>query len=463
MTTVPLTPPQDPSWRGHVRATLKLGLPLIGSQLAFIGLGVTDTVMLGWYGVEPLAASVLGTQLIFLAMITGSGPANAVSPIVANALGAGDERTVRRSVRMALWAALIYCLFAMPLLWNAGALLVALGQEPVLADMAQDYVRIAILSLPVAIAFNAIRSYLTALEMAGIILWANIAGLILNGLVNYAFIFGNWGAPELGIRGAAIATVLTNALMLLVCTLWAVTRPSLKRYEILVRIHQPDWAALREVFRLGWPISLTLLAEVSLFSISSFMMGWLGTIALAAHGIALQVISVMFMVPLGLAFAATVRVGRALGRKDREGLYRASIVVSVLAFLIACCFVAMLVIWPESLINLFLEPDNPDRPAIIAVGVPLLAVAALFQVADTAQVMAAAMLRGLKDMTIPMIMAVVSYLVVGVSLAYLLGFQTSLGGVGVWLGLAAGLILAALLMGWRYLRLIRTAVGTQDA
>ena len=458
MTTAPTSPIQDPSWRGHIRATIKLGLPLIGSQLAFIGLGVTDTVMLGWYGVAPLAASVLGTQLIFLALITGAGPANAVSAIVSNALGEGNERAVRRSVRMSLWAAAIYCVVAMPLLWNAKLLFLALGQEPDLAQMAQDYVRIAMWSVPVAIAFNAIRSYLTALELAGIVLWANLAGLILNALVNYAFIFGNWGAPELGIKGAAIATVLTNILMMIVATYWAVTRPELKKYELFVRFFQPDWAALREVFRLGWPISLTLLAEVSLFSISAVMMGWLGTIPLAAHGIAMQVISVMFMVPLGLAFASTVRVGRAVGRKDRQGLERASVVVTAIAVIIACAFVLMLLFLPVTLIDLFIEPDNPDRPAIIAVCVPLLAVAALFQVADTCQVMMASMLRGLKDTKIPMVMAVVSYLIVGVGTAYVCGFLLGWEGVGIWFGLAFGLTLAAVLMGARYLRLIKTAI-----
>ena len=324
--------------------------------------------------------------------------------------------------------------------------------------MAQDYVRIAMWSVPVAIAFNAIRSYLTALELAGIVLWANLAGLILNALVNYAFIFGNWGAPELGIKGAAIATVLTNILMMIVATYWAITRPELKKYELFVRFFQADWAALREVFRLGWPISLTLLAEVSLFSISAVMMGWLGTIPLAAHGIAMQVISVMFMVPLGLAFASTVRVGRAVGRKDRQGLERASVVVTAIAVIIACAFVLMLLFLPVTLIDLFIEPDNPDRPAIIAVCVPLLAVAALFQVADTCQVMMASMLRGLKDTKIPMVMAVVSYLIVGVGTAYVCGFLLGWEGVGIWFGLAFGLTLAAVLMGARYLRLIKTAI-----
>lgn len=457
------SPPPEPaapdlSWGGHTRATLKLGLPLIGSQLAFIGLGVTDTVMLGWYGVESLAASVLGTQLIFLALITGAGPANAASAIIANALGEGNDRAVRRTVRMSLWAAAIYSVLALPLLWKAEALFLALGQEPALAQLAQSYVRIAVFAVPAAIAFNVFRSYLTALENAGIILWANLAALLLNGLVNYVLIFGNWGAPELGIEGAAVATLLTNLLMLTIVATWALTRPDLKRFEIMVRVFQPDWSALREVFRLGWPVSLMLLSEVSLFGISAVMMGWLGTITLAAHGIAMQVISVMFMIPLGLGFASTVRVGRAVGRKDRVGLVRASVVVTVLALGFGCLFVLLLLTIPVQMIDLFVDADSPDRPAILEVGVPLLAVAALFQLVDTFQVMMASMLRGLKDTRVPMIMAVVSYLIAGVGCAYVLAFPLGMGGTGVWFGLAAGLTLAAVLMGLRYLRLIKMAI-----
>ena len=454
----PIPPQSDPSWRGHIRATLRLGLPLIGSQLAFIGLGVTDTIMLGWLGAAPLAAGVLATQFLFLVMITGSGMANAVSPIVANALGAGDQRAVRRSVRMSLWGSVIYCLFAVWPLWFAEDLFLMLGQDPELAKAGESYLRIAVFSLPVALFHNSIRSYLTALEYAGIVLWATVVGLILNAFINYAFIFGNFGAPALGIRGAAVATLTTSVVMLVIMTVYAVTRSELKEYEILNRIWQPDWSALGEVFRLGWPISLTLLAEISLFSISSIMMGWIGVIALAAHGIALQVISVLFMIPLGLTFAATVRVGRAVGRQDALGLYRASVTVTAMATIIALLSAVLLLVVPEPLIELFLDADNPDALEIVSIGVPLLAVAAAFQVADTLQVIAAGLLRGLKDTKIPMYMAIVSYLVVGITVAYVLAFPMGLEGPGVWAGLAIGLTLAAGLMGGRYIKLMRGVV-----
>ncbi len=446
------------SWADHVRATLKLGLPLIGSQLAIIGLGVTDTIMLGWLGAAPLAAGVLGTQLWFFVMIAGSGMAHAVSPITANALGAGDITSARRSVRMALWGALIFFSFGGWLLWFSEPIYLFLRQEPELAEAAAGYLKIAMWALPFALFHNTLRSFLSAVEHAGVVLWATVVGLIANALVNYAFIFGNWGAPALGIEGAALATLVTSALMFLIMAVYATRHPALTEFEVLKRVNEPDWEALGEVFRLGWPISMTLVAEVSLFTISSIMMGWLGVIALAAHGIALQVISVMFMIPLGLSIAGTVRVGRAVGRKDAQGLYRASVTVTLMAVAIAVVCAVLLLVTPEPLIQLFMEEDNPDADAILAIGVPLLAVAALFQVVDNLQVIAAGLLRGLKDTRVPMVIAVVSYLFFGITAAYALGFFAGLDGVGIWLGLATGLFLAAILLGARFVRLMRQAV-----
>ncbi len=446
----------DPTWAGHIRATLRLGLPLIGSQLAFIALGVTDTIMLGWLGAEPLAAGVLGTQLFFVTMIAGTGLANAVSPIVANALGAGDKKAARRSVRMSFWGSVFFCLFAVWPLWFSGPVLRLFGQEPVLAVSAQDYLRIALWSLPFALFHNTLRSFLSAVEHAGIVLWATLAGVVLNALINYAFIFGNWGAPALGIRGAALATLGSSALMFAVMAVYVLRHSALKEFSVLSRLQVPDWPALAELFRLGWPISLTMLAEVSLFSLSSIMMGWLGVIPLAAHGIALQVASVIFMIPLGLGFAVTVRVGRAVGRGDKQGLYRASITALVLGTFIAVLGAVCLIRGAEPLIGLFLDADNPDAQAIMAIGVPLLAVAAVFQLVDAWQVILVGLLRGLKDTKVPMFMAIFSYLGIGLLAAYLLGFQAELDGVGVWSGLAIGLAIAAVLLGERFRRLLKS-------
>lgn len=452
--TTDLQPPPlaDPSWGGHIRATLKLGLPLIAAQLGQQAITVTDTLMMGRLGAEPLAAGVLGTSLFFVAFIICSGFAHAIMPMAATAEGAGDTRGVRRSVRMGLWVVTGMVALLMPVLWQTEALLLLAGQEETLSKLAQDYVRIAQWSLFPALWIMVLRSYLSALERASIVMWAALCGVLLNILLNWMFIFGNLGAPAMGIRGAAVATLGTAFVTLAPLIAYTLRTEALRKYQLFVHFWRPDVGAIREVLRLGAPISGTFLAEVGLFVMASFMLGWLGTVPLAAHGIALQVISVLFMIPLGLSSAATVRVGRALGRGDREGLFRATVTVMTMAVSFATAAAVLLWVMPRPLIQLFLGREEPNADEILHLGVGLLAVAAIFQLADTLQVMSVALLRGLKDTRRPMWIAIASYWGLGVPSAYILGFTLELGGQGVWGGLAVGLTAAAALLAWRFVK-----------
>lgn len=439
------------SWAGHTRATLALGVPLIGAQLAQMAIGVTDTVMIGWLGAPELAAAVLGAQAFFLFLIFGMGFTLAVMPLAAQAHGRDDVRGVRRSVRMGMWVVLFYSAIVMVPLWMTESILLALGQPSETAALAGDYMRVAQWAMAPSLMIMTFRSYLSALERAQVVLWATVAGTIANAFLNYMFIFGNFGAPRLEVVGAAVASVGTATVTFVLLTLYTVTRSDLKRYQLLVRFWRPDWQAFFEVLRLGWPISATILAETSLFAASSVMIGWIGTIELAAHGIALQLASIAFMFPLGLSGAATVRVGNAYGRKDWVGLGRAGSVSIALAVAVTLSLAAVFWIFPEALIGLYLDEDNPDAAAVLRHAVPLLIVAAAFQTVDGLQAIGAGLLRGLKDTKVPMVFAVFSYWAVGMTAAYLLAFYWNLGAVGVWWGLAVGLLLAAILMNWRFM------------
>jgi len=441
----------DNRWRAHLAATLKIGLPIVGAQLAQQAAQVTDTVMLGWLSAETLAAGVLGSTLLFIGFIVSAGFASAVMPLAATAAGNDDDRGVRRSVRMGLWVVTLFVALMMAPLWFSEALLLALGQEPELAALAQTYLRIAQWALFPMTILIVLRSYLAALERTQIVLWATVVGAVLNAVLNWMLIFGNWGAPALGIAGAAVATLGTHTLTLIITLVYVMRSPALARYELFNRIYRPDWEAFREVVRLGWPISATVLAEVGLFAASSFMMGWLGTIQLAAHGIALQVISILFMIPYGLSNAATARAGRAVGRFDRLGLDRAGKTVLALAIGFSVLSAALLWLAPVPLIQAFLSKTEPAAAEIITTGVALLVVAAVFQLVDSLQVTSLALLRGLKDTRVPMVIAIASYWVIGAPVAYALGFWAGWGGVGVWSGLAIGLLVACVLLTWRFL------------
>ena len=448
MTDLAASTSRGDSLARHGADLLRLGLPLIGSHMAHLAVQVTDTVMLGWYDVEALAAVVLGSTYFFVLMITGAGFAFAVMPVVAAEEDSGDTGQVRRVTRMGLWLSGIYAALTLPLLLMAEPILLAVGQTPQIAADAGAYLRIAGWGLIPSLGTFVLKSYLAALGRTKIVFWAVVAAAVLNGLANYALIFGNWGAPEMGIRGAAIASVVTNVAMLAALAVYAVR--VLPQHELFVRLWRPDWPAFAQVFRLGWPIGLTNLAEVGLFAATAVLMGWIGTVELAAHGIALQISSATFLVHLGLSNAATIRAGAAWGRRDMARLRRGAVAATALSAVVAGVTVLLFLALPEPLIGLFLDPDDPARPAVLAFGVMLLAFAAVFQAADAAQVMALGFLRGMQDTRVPLVIAAVSYWVVGIPASYALGFPLGLGGPGIWMGLVIGLTLAGVLLMVRF-------------
>jgi MATE family multidrug resistance protein len=447
-------------WGRHIAGTLNLALPLVGTQLAQIAMGVTDTVMIGWLGAAELAASVLATQAFFLFYIFGAGFAQAALPLAAGAQGRGDARGVRRSIRMGLWVLAIYAAAVMLPLWHIEAILRALGQAPETAALAGAYMRTAQWAMLPALMVMGLRTYLTVVGRAWMVLAVISTGALCNGVLNYAFIFGRLGAPEMGMVGAALATTLTSLVMAALLVAFCLRSRALRPYELFVRFWRADWPAFLEVIRLGWPIGATIIAEVGLFSASSLMMGWIGTIALAAHGIALQIAAIAFMIPLGLASAATVRVGVAFGRDDRADLGRAANTALVLATLIAVDTATLFWVWPDRLIALYLDRASPTAGAVLAYAVPLLLVAAAFQIADSLQAVASGILRGVKDTRTPMLIAVFSYWVIGMPVAYVLAFPLAWGGTGIWWGLALGLAAAAILLNARVLR--RNRLGLLD-
>ena len=436
----------------HVAATLSLGLPLIGSHLARMAIGVSDTVMIGWYGVEPLAALVIATSFVQILFFLGMGFGTAVMGLMATAIARGDETEVRRLTRMALWLSLGFGLAVMPSMWFSRPVLLGLGQTEVVSQLAQDYLRIAGWGLMANLVALTLNSYLAALERTQFVMWVTLAGLPLNIALNYVFIFGNLGAPELGVRGAAIASLSVQIAGALALAIYANWLPIARKYELFVRFWKPDWLAMRAVFLVGLPIGITLLAEGALFVASNVMMGWIGTPQLAAHGIALQITSITFMAHLGLSNAATIRVGQAKGRGDVVWMRDAAVTVIGLSLLFAALFIAIYLIFARPLVQVFMDPADPQLPLIVGIGASLLMYAALFQLTDALQVIAIGFLRGVHDTRVPMFIAAFSYWAVGMPVAWGLAFPLGVGPAGLWLGLCVGLTLAAVLLMWRFWR-----------
>ncbi|MGL3605036.1 MATE family efflux transporter [Rhizobium sp. G187] len=451
------------SWIFHIRATLSLGIPLIGAQLAQLGIHTTDVVIVGQLGAVPLAAMVLAGQFFFTIFIFGSGFSMAVIPMVAQAYGRGDVVSVRRSIRMGMWVSILYTLFMAPLFYNAETILLALGQKPEVAGLAAGYVHIIQFGLLPALLFAVLRALVSATGRARIVLWVTLGILVLNAILAYALVLGHFGLPALGMTGAAIVALIVQWVSFLAMVVYLQTREETRRYELFVRFWRPDWQAFREVIHLGLPISITVLAEVSLFTGASLLMGWIGTIELAAHGIALQLASIAFMIPLGLSQAATVRVGLAHGRGNYPELVRAAITVTAIAAVLSAAGGVLFMAIPHLLAGAFLNENTPDAAAVLAFAGPLVGIAGIFQLVDGLQAIASGLLRGLKDARVPMILALVSYWPIGFLLAWVLAFPLGVGGIGIWVGFVVGLASAAVMLCLRFYLRIRHEMKTARA
>ncbi|MGY6569830.1 MAG: MATE family efflux transporter [Salinarimonas sp.] len=441
-------------WRREILATLALAWPMIAINLSQTGLGATDVIMLAWLGPEVLAAGSLGFNLYFVAFVGSLGLISAISAMIAVERGRNRHsvREVRRSFRQGLWSAVALAVPIWIALWNAEAILILLGQEPALAAQAAEYLRYKQWGLLPMLGFVALRFFLAGMERPFLALVVSLCGLVVNALANYALIFGNFGAPAMGLNGAGIATTLTASFMFVMLTLIARRDRRFRRYALFGRFWRADWPRFFELWRLGMPISAMILFEVMIFSAALFLMGMISTQALAAHTIAIQIASLAFMVPLGLGQAVTVRVGVAYGARDHAAIARAGWSAFGIAMIFMGVAALVMITAPYLLISAFLDLRDPDNAGVIALAVSFLAMAAIFQIVDGAQAVGAGMLRGLQDTRIPMLYAGFGYWLIGMPIAVGFGLYSPLAGVGVWMGLAGGLTVVAILLMIRWLR-----------
>lgn len=437
-------------WAREFRATLVLAWPLVVAQLAQMALFTTDVVMMGWLGPEFLAAGTLATAFFHPFLLFGIGILSVVGPMVAQAIGGRKIKDVRRATRQGFWVALAISALLIPVLWQAETGLLLLGQEASASRMAAGYVHYAVWLFIPALLMMSLRGLLSAHGNTLVILWVTLAGVAANALGNYALMFGNFGFPRLELVGAGISTTFVNTLMFLLTLLYIVRHRRYKRYHLLLRFWRPDWQRFRDIMRIGTPFGLMLAAETGLFAMAAMLMGWLGTDELAAHAVALQCAAIAFMVPLGLSQATTIRVGLSYGAQDARGVGIAgwvSIGMGVGFMAVSC---SILLAMPETLVGLFLDPTEAKNAVPFALAVSYIGIAALFQLADGAQVVSGAALRGLNDTTVPMVVALFGYWGIGFPVSYMAGFVWEWRGVGIWAGLATALVFTAIVMTTRF-------------
>ena len=446
MTTVPTSSEQS-----ELRATIRLAVPVVVVQLGFMLMGVVDTLMVGRLSATALAAVAIGNLYFFNVSIFGTGTLMALDPIIAQALGAGDEETVATSLQRGLVLSLGLSVLTAALLGPAGPVLRGLHQPAEIIPDTADYVRISIAGVAPYFAFVVLRQSLQAMhKVAPIVVTVLVANLI-NAFFNWVFVYGHLGSPSLGVAGSAIATSIGRWMMLLL--LLAIAWRDIRPHLFPMRPGIAAWPALRRMLGIGVPIGAQQALEAGAFGAIGLLMGLIGTTAVAAHQIAITLAAFTFMVPLGVGSAAAVRVGHAIGAGDTvraRSAIRAAYAAGV-GFMTITALVFLGV--PALLARAF----TTDR-SVIEVAVALIPIAGFFQVFDGGQAVGAGVLRGAGDTTAPLVVMLTGYWLIGVPVSAYLGFRTSLGAAGLWWGFVISLAAVAVFLNVRIRRLFSRAV-----
>lgn len=435
---------------------LSLGWPLVLANLAQAALTATDVMLMGRLGPDALAAGALASALYHACMVFCMGLVSASLPLVATALGKRKRplREVRRIVHQGLWSALLICLPVWAVLWQAEGILVALGQAPEAARHAASFMHTLQWALLPYLCFLVLRSLLAALGQQR---WTLIvAGLAIgvNAVLAWSLMFGRLGLPAMGLPGAGVASTLASLFMCLGLAAVVWWHPAVRHYRLLRRDARPDWHGLSAQWRLGVPIALTFSFETTIFYAAVMMMGTIGATELAAHAVAIQIASVSFMVPLSFGQVATIRVATLHANRTLHDGGEAMRRAGWCAFIWGVGFMVLMSVVmlaaPHLLLWAFLDTHLPANAPVVAMAAHFLGLAALFQVVDGAQAVAAGMLRGLHDTRVPMLLAALGYWGAGIPLSAWFAFGLGWGGTGVWLGLLTGLGATAALLTRRW-------------
>jgi MATE family multidrug resistance protein len=427
--------------------TLKLAIPLALTQLGQIAMMTTDIAMIGRLGTEAMAAAALAHTDFLVSFTIGMGLVSAVAPLAAQAFGARNPHLIRRSLRVGMWAALLMSLPMMALLLRGEQILLMLGQAPTSAHLAQQYLLGLAWGMLPALWFMAVRGFMSAVNRPEPILWITLAAIPANAALVYVLLYGAFGLPELGLFGVGLASSIVNLATFLAGLWFATRRRPFRKYHVLGHFWRTDWQLMRKLVIIGAPISISFLLEYGLFGAAGLLMGVISTTALAAHQIALQVAAILYMVPFGISMAATVRVGHAVGRGDAGGVRRAGYIATWLGIVLAAILTLAVIISRFGIAEVFLG-ESTDATAELSA--TLLLIGSTLFIADAIQTIAAGALRGMNDTRIPLLFAVLSYWLIGFACACWLGFWTSWGAVGVWIGLSVGTAIFAILLLLRF-------------
>ena len=423
--------------------------------------------MVGQLGSAELAAVSLGNSFMFVAMSLGVGFSTAITPLVAEADGAGNRERGKSSFKHGLFLCIVLGLALFAVVMFAKPLMYVMKQPPEVVDLAMPYLTLVAASLVPLIIFQGFKQFSDGLSMTRFPMYATIVANLVNVLLNYMFIFGKFGAPELGVVGAAIGTLVSRVVM--VGYLWyLLSRKEKSRYFVTnIKIFTLSKAMLKKLLNLGFPSAMQMFFEVGIFTSAVWLSGILGKNPQAANQIALNLASMTFMVAMGFSVAAMIRVGNQKGLRNFRELRRVAISIGLLTSILALVFAVFFILFNGELPKIFLDynsvTDFADNHEVVAIAAQLLIIAAIFQFTDALQVVALGALRGMQDVKIPTVITFIAYWIIGFPISYYLSMETSLESMGIWIGLLAGLSASGIMLFIRFnylsKKLIRLGAG----
>jgi len=439
-------------FREEIRILFRIGIPVVIGNLLQISMSVVDTLMAGNLSPQDLAAVAVGGSLFTPVIMLGGGILMGLSPIVAQHFGRRDLHLIGKSTRQALWLSLIISLPAIFLLRNTHVVLNFMDVDPEIIPLTLGYMYAISWGIPFLFFYMALRNFNEGISVTKPAMYIGFIGLLFNIVGNYTLMFGHFGFPRLGAVGTGYASSIVMVVMFAGLLTYTWRKKAYKRFAIFENVRLPEWKYIGELLRIGTPIGVSMTMEVTMFAVVGLIMGSLGTFAVAAHQIALNFASVTFMLAFGLSAAITVRVGQVYGRSGIKAA-RFSGFSGIAVSVVFMAFTALLMyLLPNQIVSLYTSDSD-----LREIAVTLIYMAAIFQISDGLQVSGSGALRGLKDTKVPMIVNLIAYWIIGLPLGYYFGIVLLWGPKGLWIGLIAGLSVAALLHNLRFYTLTRRA------
>lgn len=436
-----------------------IAAPIALGQLGHIMVAFVDNLMVGRLGAAQLAAVSLGNSLVFIALALGIGFSFAITPLVAETDGANDTKKGRLHFHHGVIMCTVNGILLFLALLIAKPVLYYLDQPEEVVALAIPYLEIVAFSMIPLMIFQAFKQFADGLSQTRYAMYATLVANVINVIFNYFLIYGIWVFPRLEVEGAAWGTLISRFVMLGLLIFMLSRKRKFKPYFQISNLSHIKWSEFRELFRLGFPTALQMLFEIGIFTAAIFLSGILGTNAQAANQIALNLISMTFMVAVGFGVTATIRVGNQKGKKDFPNLRRIAISIFVLVFLIEAVFAVAFILFKDIFPMIYI-----DNGEVLLIASQLLVVAALFQLSDGIQVTILGALRGLQDVNIPTGICFIAYWIIGFPVSWYLGKENQMGAQGIWLGLLAGLTASAVMLYFRFNYLSKKLIdGTPSA